>query len=160
MADWSSEEDIRLAELWIEEPSISTTEIGRKMGKTQTAITRRARRLHLPRKDNPVGPSQVAKSDADPMAPTRGARELALALANSAPKPVIAVPPKLIEPSPGRYRRVIECQWVTERGPFLWDRCEERSLAGKSYCARHIVGLSYRVRDRPADVAAQFAGDD
>jgi|ERR1700728_2677438 len=160
MADWSKEEDARLAELWIEEPSISTTEIGRKMGRTKSAITGRARRLHLPRKANPVGPSAVAKSDADPMGPLRGARELAVALTHSAPKPVIAVPPKLIEPPPGRYRRVIECQWVTERGPFLWDRCEEKTLPGKSYCSKHIVGLSYRVRDRSADVAAQSAGDD
>ena len=109
----------------------------------------------LPTASEPVRPPALPART-----PYRGVGALATAVAHSVPRPVIVAHTRPVEAAPTRYRRVIECQWVTERGPFLWDRCEEKTLPGKSYCAKHIVGLSYRVRDRSADVAAQFAGDD
>jgi GcrA cell cycle regulator len=147
---WQAKARLRakLIALWNERPTVSTAEIGRRLGVTKNAVIGTAHRLKLPARPNPVRRSGEAKSDHPrPGRPPRVPASVATvpALASLKPPQAAAAPHRVPvqhvrePPLPARYGRVVECCWPLDHptNPRRFLACDAPTEPGKPYCPVH-----------------------
>ena len=120
MAEWSEERIDCLTELWADE-SLSTAEIGRRLGVSKNAIVGKSHRLDLPPRPSPIirdGPH--VPRQAHPRAPR-------------VTLPGVAAAPALPKPAP--YKRITTCCFPEGTpGTKSFKFCNLPTIPGKPYC--------------------------
>lgn len=132
MMEWNSAQIAQLCELW-DDKSLSTAEIGRRMGASKNAVVGKAGRLGLPSRPSPIhfGPPRPPDTPRVQRAP----KQTLAPIAPEPPLPPKPVPEHLCEP----------CCWpIGEPGARSFRYCDEPSVIGRNpYCAEHSK-LAYR----------------
>ncbi|MCL2427933.1 MAG: GcrA family cell cycle regulator [Alphaproteobacteria bacterium] len=166
--EWTEDTISRLRALWSD--GHSTAEIGRRLGISKNAVVGKAHRLDLPARPSPIrrdgprlgprpGPRRVAGPTLPPLpSAERPAPAIAMAPGRTEPRtpipPPLANPPRAL-PLPSRpYGRTVACCWpIGEPGTKEFRFCDEISVPGKPYCARHVQLAYVKLRDRREDAA-------
>lgn len=135
--------------LWADK-TLSTAEIGRRLGVSKSAVCGKAGRLNLPRRDSPIkernldsvlhrrpgGAGRYRERMKAAALPLLTSEQSEVAdIPDATPKPVM-VKPKPIVAAPVFIGRVSECCWPTSEGR-PWRFCGAPTIPGKDYCADH-----------------------
>ena len=157
-----TEDDVRaLGTLWYHrEPDgswYSTSEIGRRLGRTKCSVTGKVHRIGLDERPSPIKKSDPS-APRKPRSPPRYTLP-SLAAAEPLPQPEIAkivarpARPALPAVAPHSllsFGRVISCCWPMEEPGRRY--CDEPSEPGKVYCLDHCLKayIAYVPRSQPA----------
>jgi len=127
---WSEADKERLRALWIQQPRLSTREIGLVMGLSKNQVVGKAHRLKLPARPSPIGVHGPAHPG------FRGGRKPKPRPAMAAAVPRLAPPPPAPVAPPRPSGRT--CQWITgepKGAASLF--CGAEALRRSAYCAEH-----------------------
>jgi GcrA cell cycle regulator len=127
---WSEADKERLRALWIQQPPLSTREIGLAMGLSKNQVVGKAHRLKLPARPSPIGVHGPAHPG------FRGGRKPKPRPAMAAAVPRLAPPPPAPVAPPRPSGRT--CQWIYGEPAGKATRfCDAPGLRGSAYCAAH-----------------------
>jgi len=155
-AGWTAADLARLAKLWGE--GLSTTAIGRAMGRSKNSVVGKAHRLNLPARPSPIAakgsganPKQRRRVTGPTLAPLASAVQ-------AAPMPSVEVAPVAATAAP-RYAGVSRpCCWpIGEPRTKGFRYCDGPGVPGRPYCDEHC-GLAYV--QQAVRSAAQLAADE
>lgn len=159
---WTKEQDDKLRVLW--DAGLSTTEIGRRLGKSKNSVISRARRSGCTKRENPI-----KRGVGEPKRKLRAVQKSVKALPSlatiQAPPPVRAVVRRVVEkpasparkptPAASKPKRTTPCAWpMNDRWP--WRFCDVPTCDGP-YCEEHAQRAYARTRragDAEEDQAA------
>ena len=159
--EWSEEQIERLRELWDQKPTLSTAQIGLRLGMSKNAVVGKAHRLRLPGRVSPIRYTSEPRPT-QPRAPRATGPTLPLltCLNGSAPsleprKPYV---PKILHPEAPMARPtaatgvkvgpVCKCRWPFGDPKTKGFRfCDEPSEPSKSYCFDHMKLAYVKLRD-------------
>jgi GcrA cell cycle regulator len=178
-ADWATESALKKLRAWWPDLTISTSEIGRRLGASKNAIVGKAHRMKLVPRPSPVVPGSrrllgapkpepVVRREVPMLAPLASLGPLALTKPPAwAPPPVVErkpARPAPVKPAPAPFvarPRTEPCCWVTTLGAKgkLPLYCNDESAPGKPYCPEHASRVYVKIRDRSEDAAHAMGGD-
>lgn len=156
---WTDAKIAQLREMWLSN-TVSTAEIGRRLGVSKNAAVGKAGRLGLPSKPSPILPASVESSRRTRIAKARKlARGITLPpVASVAAAPVAPAPPvarpviiaaPVCEPEPdiitaSRIPARNECNWPFEKvTPIAWRFCCAPRSGDRVYCTEHRLTSSF-----------------
>lgn len=173
---WNEAALRELRALWALWPSVSTAEIGRRLGCSKNAVVGKAHRFGLPARPSPIrrpagwkpGTPAIPSIPRAPMAtlpalPSETKAIVESILAEDTPDPLAAQIAQRIadiwkepeRPKPEVKRRTVGCYWpIGEPGAKNFRFCDDLAIAGKPYCLEHAKLAYIRVRDRKVDADA------
>lgn len=174
---WNEAALRELRALWALWPSVSTAEIGRRLGCSKNAVVGKAHRLDLPARPSPIrrpagwkpGTPAIPSIPRAPMAtlpalPFETKAIVESILAEDAPDPLAAQIAQRIadiwkkpeRPKPEVKRRPSpSCCWpIGEPGAKDFRFCGDISMPGRPYCHSHAKIAYIHVRDRKVDADA------
>jgi GcrA cell cycle regulator len=118
--EWMTDSALKNLRLWWPDLSISTAEIGRRLGVTQNAIVGKAHRLGLERRPSPIirtGPPKPPPAPQVTLPPLPASSLSATAAFKPVPREVFAPPPREVAILEPRHTGKVEpCCWVTTEG--------------------------------------------
>ena len=158
--EWSDRKIAALRQLWME--GVGTTEIGRQLGFSKSAIIGKARRLHLPARLSPIRKGGAAAPtrtrDRRPRPPAPRLAAISPIQADPTPTPALprgtpsaaAVNPASSAATPSETRRASAkpCCWpIGDPGTPAFRFCDLPAEAGKPYCTEHC-DIAYERRPK------------
>ncbi len=145
--EWTHEVTEKLRILWNE--GHSTVEIGRRLGVSESAITRKAYRLDLPARPSPIKRKTGAVTASAAVRPVAG--PTLPTLPSTTPENIVEIIPSVI---PRRPERVVECLWsVGDPGSPGFHFCRKPTEQGKPFCEEHAKLVYVKVRPLRVDFA-------
>jgi hypothetical protein len=137
----SDKQKVRIAELWAE--GLSSTEIGRRMGRTKNSVIGHVHRLGLTKRMSPIR-SRTVVPPTPPRAPSSPAvtlpplREICPVFVATSPRPIFVTKPLPVSIVPLQHKpikRDYRCEYLSgSTKPYV--RCPAPSIDG-SYCKAH-----------------------
>ena len=145
---WTDDELARLRALWVQEPRLSTAEIGRRMGRPKDGIIGKAHRLNLPPRPSPINhgagktqrPKPLREGAATPP-PLPVVKPLPPMVVRAVqPRPQVVAPPVPAEPAivfkPRAAGACLFPMWPDHARPtHLY--CGKSCEPDKHYCSEH-----------------------
>jgi len=136
---WTAEELDLLRQLWIE-GTLSTEQIGARLGRTKSMVTGKVHRLNLPSRPSPIKRGVPPKRPPAPRRTGKWSMATGADMPKSAPAPVPLAAPK-------------KCAWpIGEPGAKSFRFCDAPARTGCPYCQEHADIAYIRVRDRREEV--------
>lgn len=144
--DWLDDEITKLRFLWHYRDeagsTLSTAEIGRRMGRSKSSIVGKAHRIGLEERPSPIRRGGVGAAPKPRR--SNGRPTLPPLSSDAAPTPRLpAVPRPVWRPPVRAYGKTRMCCWpLGEPGTRDFKFCDDPTLPGKPYCGDHC-GLAY-----------------
>ena len=145
---WTDADLAQLRALWVQDPRLSTAEIGRRMRRTKSGVIGKARRLNLPGRPSPInhgaGKTQRPKhlrEGATTLPPLRAVKPLRAVVVRAVqPRPQVVTPPVPAEPviifKPRAAGACLFPLWPDHARP-THRYCGKPCEPDKHYCSEH-----------------------